>query len=715
MTSRATNLPAGQPPQPRVGFAAALVIVAVVAAYWGSLGVPFLFDDVPSIVENPALRGLAAWWTSLMSGEAGGLTTSGRPVLALSFVLNHALGGHAVAGYHLVNLAIHAAAALCLLGLVRRTLELPVWAGRFRPCSLSIATAAAALWALHPMQTAAVTYVVQRAESLAALWVLATLYTHVRGAGAAGAAARRWRIASVAACLLGMGTKETAVVAPVLVLLHDRAFVSGTFRGALAARGTYYAALAATWLPLIGLVAGTGGRGGTAGLAAGISPWSYALTQCQAVLTYAGLGAWPYPLIFDYGMGVARDLGAVLPQALALAGLVAGAIVAIVRRPALGFFGACFLLPLAPSSSFIPVATQTMAEHRFYLPLAAPIVAGVLLAHRLLAARALGSLGLAAGALLVATVARNRDYRSEAAIWGDAAAKQPANARAHNNLGQALFRAGDVPAALAAYERALLLQPKYPETHYNRGVALARLGRPGEAIGSYETAVRLDPRYPEARNNLGNALVQSGRADAALAHYEAAIAARPDFPEAHNNLGNALLQAGRAGEAAGRFRQALALRPGYAEASYNLGNALAASGAMREAIGHYDHALALRSDYAAAHVNAGNALLELGRATEAAARYEQAIQLNPRLPDAHFNLASLHLEVGRWREAVAALETVLRIDPAFGRAHRPLGFALAKVGRAAEALVQYDLHLRSAPGDLEVRAERERLRASLVP
>jgi hypothetical protein len=137
-------------------------------------------------------------------------------------------------------------------------------------------------------------------------------------------------------------------------------------------------ALASTWLVLIFLVITAHGRGGTAGLGNGISPWSYALTQCVAIVHYLRLCLLPWPLVFDYGTALAHGVAAVLPCALVVLGLVAATAWALVWRPALGFLGAAFFAILAPSSSFVPVATQTMAEHRMYLPLAPVAVLVVL-------------------------------------------------------------------------------------------------------------------------------------------------------------------------------------------------------------------------------------------------------------------------------------------------------------------------------------------------
>ncbi len=713
--------PSSQPetivsPAPRVGRAVGLaglaLVLAGVAAYHNSFSTPFVFDDLAAIVDNPSIRRLGALGEVLAPARQGGLTVAGRPLVNLSFALNYAISGTQVWSYHVFNLAIHLAAGLALFGLVRRTLE-----GRGRgparesfsprPGATAPALAAAALWTLHPLQTESVTYVVQRAESLAGLLVLLTLYAFVRGATVARGG---WLVASVAACAGAMASKEVAVAAPLLVLLYDRTFVSGTFGAAWRARRGYYLALAATWLLLLVLVLGTGGRGGTAGFGTAISPWSYALTQCRAIVHYLRLCLWPEPLVFDYGIATVRTAGEVGWQALGVLGLVGGTLWALWRRPVAGFFGAWFLALLAPSSSFVPVVTQTMAEHRMYLPLAAVVVAVVAVSSVRLGRGAQLGWGLAALACLFATAARNTAYRSALALWADTAEKFPTNARAHNNLGEARFRAGQNADAIASYRRALELQPRYPETHYNLGVALAARGELPAAIAHYETALRIDPDYPQALNNLGNALVAAGRVADALPRYEEALARQPAFAEAHNNLGNALLQLGRAREALPHFETARRLRPDYAEASYNCGNTCAALGDMPRALECYRAALALKPDYAEAHVNAGNALLALARPAEAVAHYEHAIALRPDLSDAHANLGSVLLDLERWAEAVPQFETVLRLDPGAAPAHRALGFALAKLGRTADAIAHYEQYLRAAPGDTEARAELATLR-----
>ena len=373
--------------------AAGLVVAAGFAAYANSFSGAFVFDDLSTIRFNPAIRSLGAVWRQ---HSALGLTTSGRPLAALSLALNYAISGTNAWSYHAFNLAVHLLAGLVLFAVVRRTLagsgriEYP-GKGDIQPDPVAVAFAAALLWTLHPLQTESVTYIGQRVESMMGLFYLLTLYCFIRGAGAeaafagtlaggkaAGRRRRFWFGLSWLACLFGMLSKEVMVSAPLLVLLYDRTFVSGSFRGAWRRHRGIFAWLAATWIPLACAVALTGNRGGTAGFGASVAWWRYALAQFPAIAHYLRLCFWPHPLVIDYGSDLAIQAASVAPSAIVLAALLAGVAFALVRRPAVGFLGVAFFAILAPSSSVVPVATQVMAEHRMYLPLAPVVVLAVI-------------------------------------------------------------------------------------------------------------------------------------------------------------------------------------------------------------------------------------------------------------------------------------------------------------------------------------------------
>ena len=460
-----------------------------------------------------------------------------------------------------------------------------------------------------------------------------------------------------------MAGKEVMVSAPLMVFLYDRTFVAGSFKEAWRRRWQFHLSLAATWLLLAYLVAGTATRGGTAGFDTVVTSWSYALTQCQAVVHYLRLAVWPHPLVFDYGTATVNSLAEVWPQALLLIAIVGGTVVALWRRPAWGFLGAWFLAILAPSSSVVPVASQTMAEHRMYLSLAAVVVLAVVGLHVWLGRRswlACAALAVGFGGL---TAWRNEDYHSELGIWADTVAKRPANARAHNNLGKAVFTLGHTAESVEHYQEAIRLQPTAPEPYYNLGLALARLNRRPEAIAQYEEALRLQPKYPDAHNNLGNAMLEGGRLAEAAAHYEEALRLKPDFAEAHSNLANVLLEMDRGPEAIHHGEEAVRLDPGYAEARLNLGNAFAQSGRLEPALLQYREAVRLKPDYADVYNNMGNALAGLDRLPEAIAQYEQALRLKPDYADPRRNLAQMLVHLDRLPEAINHYQILVQLRP----------------------------------------------------
>ena len=671
---------------------AVVIVLAGLAAYHNSLSTPFVFDDQQSILENATIRHLPALGRVLTADTGNGAGARGRPLVNLSLAVNYAVGGTNVVGYHAFNLAVHVLCALLLFGIARRTVaRIGAFGvvGRGRPPSprlwrtgrtpppdpklaafgdaalqfdaTLLAFTIALLWTVHPLQTEAVTCVIQRTELLMGFFYLLTLYLFLRSVASARPA--RWQVPLVAACLAGMACKEVMVSAPLLLWLYDRTFVAGSFMEAWRRRRPLYLSLAATWLLLGFLVVGTGGRGGTVGFGLGVSPWDYALTQCRAIVMYLKLSIWPHPLVLDYGTELERNLGAVLPQALLLVALVAGTAVALWRRPVLGWLGAWFFVILAPSSSVLPLTSETIAEHRMYLPLAAVVALAVWGLHSLPGRRGLILAGMLAVAFGWLTVERNRDYRSTLLLWRDTVEKYPGNPRAHSNYGKALLDAGFKAPGLAQYQAGLRLDPNNALVRFNLANALARDGRLPEAIQSYEVAVRFHPEFGAAHFHLAEVLEKLGRLSEAADHYAAAVRLDPELGDARNNLGNVLLALGRIPEAITQYQAALAAEPHSPRLHYNLGNALAEGERLAEATREYEAALQEQPDYPSAHANLANALFQLGRTEAALAQYETALRLTPGAADIHANYGTALLQLNRTRDARAQFEAALRIDP----------------------------------------------------
>ena len=580
--------------------------LAVLLAYHNSFDGALVLDDGDAITNNPSIRQLWPPGAALTPPDNGAGVTN-RPVINYSFAVNYALGGLSLRGYHGANLAFHLAAALLLFGLVRRTLRQPVLSDRFGSSADAIAAVAALGWLLHPLQTESVTFVIQRTESLMGLLYLLTFYAAVRSFSSARPPA--WQILAFAACLLGMAAKEVMVTAPLLVLLYDRTFVAGSFRAAWTRRKGFYLSLAFTWLLLAWLVVGLGrgSRGGTCGFGTAITPWAYLRTQAEGIVRYLQLTIWPHPLVVDYGTYVARNPAVIFPCMAFLGALVIATAVALWRRPVCGFAGAWFFGILGPSSSIVPLATQTLAEHRMYLPLAILVTLGAMGLARW---GRRGFLPLSAAVVVtwgVLTVQRNHDYRSVVAIWADTAAKRPENARAHYALGTALLHENRPAEAIPPLERAVALDPAFPGACSNLGTALSAVGRDAEAARYYQQALQQNPADADANNNLGTMLYTARRMDEAIACYRRALRSRPDYVEAEYNLALALADSGRTDEAVATFRSLLSRRPDLVAGWCSLGRVQARAGLVAEARRSFEEAL--RRDPASAEARAGLASL----------------------------------------------------------------------------------------------------------
>jgi tetratricopeptide (TPR) repeat protein len=700
--------------------AAVLITMAGVAAYANSFRGPFVCDDLASIPYNPTIRQLQDIGT-VLSPPRGGETVSGRPLLNLSLAVDYALGGCRVWGYHATNLAIHILCALLLFGILRRTLTGEGEGGRrkaegkakvdggqwmvdgagltassalcsppsaFPLSSTFLALTITLLWTVHPLQTESVTYIIQRAQSLASLFYLLLLYSVIRGA--TSTKATRWYLVAILASLLGMATKEIVATAPLLVLLYDRTFLAGTFGQTLRRRWGLYLGLAATWGLLAYLVYATGLLGRRAEFD---SPdvWSYARSQPGVILYYLRLCLWPHPLCIDYAWPVAKTWQAIVPGTIVVGFLMVVTVWGLIRRRSWAFLGAGFFLLLAPTSSVLPLGGAA-SEHWLYLPLAAVVTALVLLAYRagqslvrrgiLSAAAAMVTGGcltlVACAALGFLTARRNADYRSALSIWEDTVAKSPHNPRAHNNLGTTLLELGRLTEATVHFQQAVRIRSDYVKAYNNLGAALIQQGRFAEAIDPCRKAVTLAPQSAEPHYNLGNALGYSGQIDDAIAQFEESLRINPGNANAHNNLALALVSCGRLDDAITHYRQALKIDPQMMEAHLNLGNACHRQGNLSAAIQHWCEAIRLRPKAISISILNQTAWI-LATCADAAGRNgakavelaERAARLTARRDAAVLDtLAAAYAETGRFSAAVETAQQALELASA--QSNRPL-------------------------------------------
>jgi Tfp pilus assembly protein PilF len=642
-----------------------VLIAGAVFAYGSSLQGVFVLDDTIHIVENEAIRHP---WQLITIFRA----CPTRPVLYASLAANYAMGGLDPLGYHVVNLVVHIVAGLLVFGLVRRTLELPTASSRFTRASAPIAFSIALLWLVHPLTTQAVTYVVQRCESMMAMFFLATMYSYLRRANTVGWQRTAWSVVCLACYCLGLASKEVMVsVLPVLIL-YDRIFLSQSWKEVLQRSGLLMTFLV---LPLAGTVAIVGTRvfqssGATAGFGmASITPWEYLRSQPAVVLHYLQLSLVPYPLCFDYGWRIeTRWLhGIVLPATVAFA-LISLSVWALWRGHRIGFLGIAFFLVLAPTSSLMPIQ-DLCVEHRMYLPLvcviASMVLGGLALIDRLFDRESIASdrpdrrvvrrrsqvhvsnasvqlprrnglfrqagLPFIVGGLAILlglmTHSRNAVYRSEYAIWSDVIQRAPANPRGHVNFARLLVAAGEhadaeqhlrIAARLSPTAKADFFSEQLPpaEVAFRRGLHHVSVGDRDNAQREFLEALRNDPQYPAAHICLGKLLVASNP-EAALRHFRLAVQYDPDSSEAQNNLGALLLRSGTT-LARPHLERAISLNPRNPDAHVNLGNLCEREGRLTEAVRHYARALEINPRHVAANRNmniVGNRLRETTQAS----------------------------------------------------------------------------------------------------
>ncbi|MEY3608673.1 MAG: repeat-containing protein YrrB, partial [Verrucomicrobiota bacterium] len=318
------------------------------------------------------------------------------------------------------------------------------------------------------------------------------------------------------------------------------------------------------------------------------------LTQGEAVTGYLWHVVWPHPLVFDYGPEVATLPGALAPGLLVLA-LLAASAGGLWRGHPLGFAGSAFFLCLAPSSSLVPVASQTIADHRMYVALASPVAVLAALARRRAPRRGALAAGAAALVLTGVSAARHRSYRDEVTLWAETTARRPENPRAHHNLGQAVFARGDPAAAELHFRRAELLRPGDPDTRHNLALCALRLGRVAEARTLLEDNRARAPNHGptllalgEVRGELGRQALAAGRTAEAREHFTAAAALRPRDPRPRHNLGNVLLELEAVEAALAAWREALAADPSFGESRRALALVLLRTGRAAEALPHLE-------------------------------------------------------------------------------------------------------------------------------
>jgi len=595
---------------------AALVAVVGLVVYLNSLAGGFVSDDRFLILEHPYTRDAALMPRIFTAGHYAG-QGGYRPLVTLSFALNHLVGGLEPAGYHLVNVLLHAINSALAFLLVLRLFD-----------SRAVAGMAGALFAVHPIHAEAVAWISGRAELLGAAMFLAGWLMYLRAT--MEGRLRSWSFAaSLAAFFLGLLCKEHVLVLPVALLLTEvlRARATGgarwISRGALWRCAAYIAVALAYFAfrhalyerPFMRVPSEIGHYDNPL---VSVGPLERACTAIRILCDYVRLLVWPRVLSADYSFDqirIARGPGdpTVIAASLVLLALLLYGGFSFWRRGRAWFAIAFFFLSVVPISNLLVLIGVIQAERLLYLPsLGFCMFAGLLWARawdggaaRRMRRGAVAVVGAAALLGLAArTLARNADWRDEATLWKATAKAAQRSVKAQINHGNHLLKEGRTDDAIAAFRKALSIDAGSEEAILNLGAALARKGAVIEAVtlyrgsavahpncaslhlnlgvleaglgdlagaeASFRSAVALAPTNALARFNLALALSRRGLLDEAVREYRAAVEADPGYPEAWNGLGAVFIKKGGLREAEEMVRRALSLRPDYEDALHNM-------------------------------------------------------------------------------------------------------------------------------------------------
>lgn len=514
-----------------------LIVLLGIICYSNTFDASFHIDDYYNIVTNYKITGFDHFAEHPFSMRSVGY---------LTFALNYRFHGLDITGYHITNLAVHVLNAFLVYSIVALTLSIGGGTGNMIHRRIA-ALLAGLLFVSHPVQTQAVTYIVQRFASLATLFYLVSLFAYIRSRISRRAALRLMFYALfLASGLLAVKSKENAVSLPIVIVVFEFMFFSG--RIGKRARYLLPMLLSATLVPVFFLNISVGDEVGMSGI-------KYLLTQFRVVVTYIRLLILPVNQSFDYDYPLHDSLidPPVLLSVLFLSGIFAFGMYLIhksrsanhgLRFMSFGVFW--FFITLLPESTVIPLG-DVIVEHRVYLP-SVGVFSGVAVALMTFIGglkRRFRILAMFAVAVLIvvfagATYSRNRVWKDEITLWTDVVRKSPEKARGYHNLGTAYRDDGQSDRAIEYYRAALKLDPRLYQTHCYLGITYRDMGMWDRAMGHYWAALAIKPDYGEAHLYLGEAYEYKGFLEEAASEYSAALELTPGARDAEEGLARVL-------------------------------------------------------------------------------------------------------------------------------------------------------------------------------
>ncbi len=636
--------------------------------YSNTFDSPFVFDDIARIKENPDIRLTHINLRKIFDAGFGKSASNSRPLGNLTFALNYFFHQYNVTGYHVVNISIHILTAFLLYLFLITTLKITAVQARYKHPDI-IAFFAALIWLAHPIATQSVTYIVQRLNSLAALFFMLAFYLYLKGR-LADQPAKKWSWLSGAALswVLALGCKQNAATLPFFIFVYEWYFFQDLSKAWFKKRLKYLLGITAFFILLFFIYTG-------------FSPWEKIqrihdyglfefnlgeriLTQFRVVIYYLSLIFFPHParLNLDYDFPLSYSLinpPTTLFSLVVILGLVGIAFYLSKKQRLISFCIIWFFGNLVIESSIIPLAI--IYEHRIYLPSMLVSLLVVILAFRYIKPRWLTVAMLCSIIIIFSywTYERNKIWQSTLTLWSDSVQKSPNKARPHTSLGKSLLDLERTDEAINHFNIALRIKPNNPEAHHNLAVAFAKQGKMNDAINHFLKVLKVKPDASKTHLNLGLALAMQGKADQAINRFKEALQINPAYADAHHKLGVTLMQEGEIETAIFHLKEAVRLNPGLSEVENDLKEALAVQKKIEYDTERIQRALRLAPDDPQLHYEMGNLFLIKGELNNAIGQYENALRLQPKYLQALNNLALAHTKKKAYAEALSVFQRIL--------------------------------------------------------
>ncbi len=575
-----------------------LLFVLVFLAYSNSFNASWQYDDYPGIIRNGNVHLEQLTFKNLTRAfYAPGSSNARRHLSSLSFALNWYFGKNKVSGYHLVNIVIHSCCAVILYFAIRLLLQTPRLHQKYKERHNVIALLSAILWALNPIQTQAVTYIVQRSAAMAALFYLLAMLFYLKARLIKNNWVQIWWFVSCfISFVAAINCKENAVMLPAAIVLVEFIFFDDLKESCRKNHKLFVLisigviSLFAVWLYRYG--------GGFAFLSGykmrPFTLWERICSEPRIVVFYLSLIFWPDPnrLSLVHDLVISRSLFSpwtTLPAILLIVSLLVVGVHQCQKRPLLAFAVLFFLLNHIIESTIVPV--QLIFEHRNYLPslfIFLPLTVAFQDSFNCpinswRKSFLIFTIITVIAALGTATYKRNIAWQTEESLWIDVWHKAPGDARSYQKLAAYLIKKGYGDKAIDLYKTALTRESQMPTR--NKALAYNNMGNIynnkrdyGMAVKMYNKAKAISPQSMDAWHNLVLSYVDQGDWSKAFEAVNQLLAKAGLQPDYLNLKGVVLLKLNRPREALKYFKHSLATDAHERNYIINYNSALGACG-----------------------------------------------------------------------------------------------------------------------------------------